>query len=573
METSTSQGAHQESNILADRLRRIDGLLQTGDFRAAIEQGHALLDLCPADRDALRYLGLGYLKLENWAEAGRYLSQALRAGAESPHLLNEIGIVRMKQAAYTEAESYFSRALGLDPLHSDALNNMAALYTVQRLPQKAGGYLDRLLRVLPSSARTHVQVATNSLRLNDVEKAIRHAHQAVALAPQSASARLSLAEALEIGGQFAEAESQYLAVLSRTPEHVAALSRLLALQSTRVGGEHELRAQKLLDERTLSEEDQILLRLALAQYSDRRREFDRAFEYLRSANSAKFKKRPFDSAQHSRIVDRLIDVYRTEFFDSLRARAVRSRRPLFILGMPRSGTTLVEQILASHSRVAAGGELSTLANIAGQLNQPGRSYPECMRDLDEATLTRCANRYLERLHAISSDTDKVTDKMPFNFLHVGLIATLFPDATIVHCRRDPLDTCVSCYFTTFSELHPFADDLRALGRYYLDYSRLMTHWQNVLPVPPYSLRYEQLIADPEPAIRELLDFCGLDWETGCMEFHRAAGNVRTPSRWQVRQPLYTRSVGRWRHYERHLNPLRDAMQSPIQEQDSHVSAQ
>jgi hypothetical protein len=230
--------------------------------------------------------------------------------------------------------------------------------------------------------------------------------------------------------------------------------------------------------------------------------------------------------------------------------------------MMRSGTTLAEQILASHPRVYGAGELPLLGRLIESLPRrlgTGDGYPEAVRRLDRATTRALAAEHQQRLKGLGGAAERVVDKMPANFLALGLIATLFPRARIIHCRRDPIDTCLSCYFHDFGPSIPYTLDLRHLGLYYRAYERLMAHWAAVLPVPVFELRYEELTADQEAVSRRLVAFCGLEWDERCLRFHETRRVVRTASQLQVRQPLYRGSVGRWKRYEAFLQPLRDAL--------------
>jgi hypothetical protein len=186
-------------------------------------------------------------------------------------------------------------------------------------------------------------------------------------------------------------------------------------------------------------------------------------------------------------------------------------------------------------------------------------YPGSVRRLDRATARALADEYLQRLRQVGGEALRVVDKMPFNFLHLGVIATLLPKARVVHCRRDPIDTCLSCFFQNFAEPHPFALDLAHLGHYYREYERLMAHWAEVLPLPVFKLSYEELTADQEAVSRRLVEFCGLEWDERCLRFNETERHVRTASALQVRRPLYRTSVGRWKRYERHLAPLLEAL--------------
>jgi hypothetical protein len=270
----------------------------------------------------------------------------------------------------------------------------------------------------------------------------------------------------------------------------------------------------------------------------------------------------FDPAVHAAYVDRLIATFTPAYFEQVRGFGLDTDVPIFVVGMMRSGTTLVEQILASHPLVYGAGERIELGLLASGL--PRRlgvadEYPECVRHLDRATVQAVATTVLQGLQERSDGARHVVDKMPLNFLGLGLIATLFPKARIIHCQRDPVDTCLSCYLRNFAASFTFTYDLQHLGLYYRQYERLMAHWRAVLPLPIFELRYEELTAEPETHTRQLLAFCGLPWDERCLRFHETERPVRTASMLQVRQPMYRSAVGRWQRYEKHLSPLLAAL--------------
>jgi len=465
----------------------------------------------------------------------------------------------MQQRAYQEAMAILTRLQEREPRHPDVLTHLAGIHALQRRPEQAKPYLDRLLQVMPHSGEAHANAARNALAMDDVALAIELGRKAVDLAPEDAAARLTLADALEAGGRFEEARAQYLAVLSRDPGNVTALANLLSHRDWHVPESHEQAARRLLVGDALSEAQRTQLNFALAQYFDARQQFDLAFAHLSAANAVRHRWRPFDSGRFSDVVSEMIRAFPAQSLESLPAPSVHSARPIFIVGMPRSGTTLVEQILASHSQIAAGGELPTITIIATEIAKTPGGYPRGLFSLDAVALGQHAGRYLDKLNGISADAPRVTDKMPFNFLHLGLIAALFPGAKIIHCRRDPLDTCVSCHFTTFNINLQFASDLQTLGRYFLDYRRVMDHWKSVFATRILDVDYEALVTDTEPTIRRLLEHCGVDWEPGCAQFHQTERGIQTPSRWQVRQPIYRHAIGRWRNYEKHLGSLLDLL--------------
>jgi hypothetical protein len=287
---------------------------------------------------------------------------------------------------------------------------------------------------------------------------------------------------------------------------------------------------------------------------------DPAFEHYQQGNLCK-RQSPelwpgFDIEAVRREVDEAIATFNRDFFARLAPLGHPSAVPVFIVGMPRSGTTLIEQVLASHRHFAGAGELPDIAYTANDLavSIQGEKYPACLAHLTRDTTLAMADRYLKRLQRDNASALRVSDKMPLNCFHLGLIAVLFPRARVIHCRRNPLDTCVSCFCENFESL-PFTSSLEDLGQFYREYARLMAHWQQVLPLAMFDLHYEDLVAGPEPITRELLSFCGLDWDERCAHFHQTQRPVLTASNLQVRQPVYTRSVGRWQRYQSHLGPL------------------
>jgi hypothetical protein len=238
-----------------------------------------------------------------------------------------------------------------------------------------------------------------------------------------------------------------------------------------------------------------------------------------------------------------------------------SERPIFIVGMPRSGTSLVEQILSMYPGVAAAGELADIGLLASELQELiEKSDP--VNDITQLSREQCdafAQRYFDLLSGRYPNAIRVTDKMPQNFLYLGWIALLFPKARVIHCVRDPLDTCLSCYYQMFTGDHPYAYDLANLGAYYRQYQRLMLHWGEVLDIPIFEVCYEDFVRDPEELGQAMVDFCSLKWDKRCLEFYKSERSVATASFQQVRRPIYSSSMGRWQHYADHLEPLKKAL--------------
>lgn len=284
------------------------------------------------------------------------------------------------------------------------------------------------------------------------------------------------------------------------------------------------------------------------------------FEHYRRGNL--LKDVVFDIHAYTAFVDSLSETFNTAYFENTHDWGPASDTPVFVLGMPRSGTSLVEQILASHSRVHGSGEREDMVQLADQLPEElndVRAYLSCMTSMTADATAKIAAVYLRKLSWASPKASRIVDKMPANFHHIGLITTLFPKARIIHCVRDPRDTCLSIYFGDFVGSHLYSCDLNNLGRYHREYARMMTHWHGVLPGRILDIHYEDMVEDHETLSRNMIEFCGLDWEPACLEFHKTRLNVRTRSNAQVRQPTYRSSLGRWKSYEEQLQPLFDGL--------------
>jgi tetratricopeptide (TPR) repeat protein len=547
------------STYVKERLARASWLLSQGQVREAITTCGSLLPAHSADPDVSHLLGLGYLKLADLQKAQHFLTAALEGAPASANILNDLGIVRVKQERYRDALECFSRSLDADGSHVDALNNIATTFGVLRQPAEAKKYWTRLTGLLPFSARVSAMTAETCLALNDMEEALRLARKGVRQDPGDVRSRLVLADTLEALGKFEQAKYQYLSMLVRDPSNVISLARLLSLKGTDVLQRHVLEARRLCLSEMLSEQERASLHFGLAQFYDRTKQYDLAFDQLEKGGRIRHLNHPFNCNANRQETDRLINFFTPDVCRSLAAAGSQSERPIFIVGMPRSGTTLVEQILASHSCIEAGGELPTIINLATGVSRAGYTYPEDLLQLDQQTLQRMASAYLERIDQVSTDADRVTDKMPFNFMHLGLISALFPKARIIHCRRDARDTCVSCLFTSFNEELQFATEFEGLAHYYLEYRRLMRHWKMVLPTQVLDIDYEQVVQNTTDCAKNLISFCGVEWQDSCLEFFNSKRGVRTPSRWQVRQPIYGRSIGRWRNYEKHIRPLLEGL--------------
>jgi len=346
------------------------------------------------------------------------------------------------------------------------------------------------------------------------------------------------------------------------PNNVQAYYNLSRARPAKSDDAEVTRMEKMLEKPDLSKGDRVNVHFSLGKIYDDLGRHEDAFEQYHQGNQADDRAAPFDARIHNILVDRLTSVFTKQFFMRRQGLGSESTRPVFIVGMPRSGTTLTEQVLASHAEVFGAGELdqvNRLVNAVSAEVSGSAGYPEIAGELDAVTACRLGESYVSYITRLSGGVRRVTDKMPGNFMHLGFIALMLPRARIIHCRRNPMDSCLSCYFQHFTSPMPFASSLEGLGAYYQAYERIMAHWHRALPLPILDVAYEDMVADHEGTCRRIVEFCGLEWDDACLQSHKTKRTVKTASTWQVRQPLYTTSVERWRRYGGHLEPLKKAL--------------
>ncbi|MHA3772975.1 sulfotransferase [Verrucomicrobiota bacterium sgz303538] len=463
-----------------------------------------------------------------------------------------------------EALAAFQQALALEPEYGEALHNLGALLKELGRYEEAAVCLQRAVAAAPDLVDAWVNLGS-ALQALEGENEAREAYQrALDLQPGYPDAVAGLASVRLRSGEKEEAARLLIPLLPAEATHPE-VATVFAGLARHLGREKECVAileQVLADPGLLRSKRQTLL-FSLGKLLDNLDQYDEAF--ARFAEAHALQARAFDFTQFADWITRIAATFTADFLSSAPRSGVHSEVPVFIVGMPRSGTSLVEQILASHPLVFGAGELPHIDRLAQSLpNRAGLTgvYPESIRTASAGTLTAAATEYLASLRQLAPQAQRVVDKMPGNFAHLGFLALLFPQARIIHIRREPLDTCLSCYFQHFSTGHEYASDLTMLGRVYLEYERLMEHWRQVLPSPMLEVQYEMLVKEPERETRRLLEFCGLEWDERCLRFYENRRMVRTASFDQVRQPLYTRSIEKHRCYKRFLGPLKEVLTRP-----------
>jgi len=572
-----------------------DAFLGQGKADQAIRQARRGVDAAPNAIVGWIRLGRLLLMTGKGEQALKAFSQAETISPEHPHVAAGIAESKAMVGDLAGAEAAFSQALSLTPGEPDLIISMARVQDARGDVENAektlreacaahpGGLvlwqsLGRALRAWdriedareacneaqvhhPHSVELKAQRAQLAYELRDLETAQALLTELAKAYPDDVNIENDLAQVLASLGQEVESQKRFKHLTEREPlfgQPWLNVARAKRYEDPQDGELQKMRA--VLKRRQLQPTQAAYLHFALGKALDDCRAYDEAFAHYREANAIFRDQLAFDSKALEAHIDRLIGTFAPELMTRFEGQGNSSTRPLMIVGMPRSGTTLLEQVLCAHPDVATAGELRTLAQSARRLTEASeKPWPEGIADVAPDLLVDQAHAYLDALGARSGAAVKVVDKMPQNFLHLGLAALLFPKAVIVHCVRDPLDTCLSNFFQVFPAGIDFAYDLSDLGHYFRNYQRLMTHWGALLGSQLVTVSYEELVSDPEKVLKPLLQALGLEWNDACLSHQETVGRVDTLSLYQVRRPLNTGSTERWRNYEKHLAPLRAAL--------------
>ena len=561
------------------RLNLGKALLAAGDAFKSAQTLRPLCEASPQHVDAVISLARAEQKRGRMADAEMLLKELAEQAPDDPTVLTELANHHIATGKPAAAEKLFRHIVRLTPEDINNRCNLAATLQSMHRTDEAAKILDETLALDPEDYRTRFLLAMNTGLKGDFASAATEMAALVTERPDNLATQVHFAEILSLDSRSEEAGAHLASLidagvddpdiwhmygviclqLGLTKKAISAHRRSLRLNPESGTGWRHLAALKTFADRdpdltrmleiskrrTLASDSQIHIDFAIAKAFDDLRRPARAFSHLVAANRANRATFSFDIAAHEDFVDSLIAA--TEL--PVPPPGTAAPGPVFIVGMPRSGTTLAEQILASHPQVAAGGELMNLRNAVADI---APAFPASLTP-DQAS--RIARHYEEQTHRYYDGASWLTDKLPENALRCGVIAQAFPNARIIHCHRDPLDIGLSCYQRLFTGLQPFAYDLEELGRYLVAHNRLMAHWRKVLPGRFTDFDYQSVIDDQEGETRRLLAFVGLDWHDDCLAFHKTSRPVRTASATQVRQPIYRSSLQRWKLYEAQLEPM------------------
>jgi tetratricopeptide (TPR) repeat protein len=544
-----------------------DQLAVAGDeagSRAAYEKHFAVSIRHPELIEAIEFLRAG--KLGKAEQLAREFLKQHPADVSAIRVLADVGI---KLGQFDDARHLLERCLQLAPEFHLARHNYANVLVRQQRLEEADVQAEKLLAVEPGNPNFRILKGLVLVRMGKHEEALEIYEEVLKNYPHQGRAQMSYGHTLKTVGRLDEAIRAYRKCVELSPEVGEAYWSLANLKTFRFSDEDITQMRAQVTTGGGDPDDQAHIAFALGKALEDRGQFDESFHFYRRGNAIRNVNHRFNPKVNVFNTARQIRVFTPEFIASSEGRGCPAPDPIFIVGLPRAGSTLLEQILASHSQVEGTTELTDIIAISRRLAEksrqnPAGKYPEILAQLPPERFRELGESYLETTRIQRSDTPFFIDKMPNNFQHIGLIHLILPNAKIIDARRHPMACCFSGFKQLFARGQTFTYGLEDIGRYYRDYVILMDHWDRVLPGRVLRVEYEEMVADTENQIRRMLDYCGLGFEEECLRFYETKRAIRTPSAEQVRQPIYTQALEQWRNYEAHLGPLKEALGPVLQ---------
>lgn len=521
-----------------------------------------------AGNDAALQIQLGQFCAEFGAfeQAIEHFTIAVEQAPDNPHYLAFLAEAHQHNAELDKALQLYERALAIDPEIPAVHKGLGTIHMARKDYEQARRHLERAEQLKPGDADVRGHYAACLMQFNEHEEALKHARKAETLDPANPSAKYVVGEILSELGRTDEAIRQFEKTIRQHKTYGAGYDILSRMRKFTAADKPFIEKTERVLDAGMPAEQRYSVHYALGKMYDDCGEWDKAFEHFRQANL--LKKKINDTDYEKKLLKQMKKAFDASMVGKLREHGDPSSKPVFIVGMPRSGTTLMEQMIARNPRAAGAGELKDMPRIANLLSPHDdlRRFASHMRaNLTPESIGLHARGYLDALERGHGAAERIVDKLPGNYFYLGLISVLFPNATIIHAVRHPLDTCLSCYFQNFLEVR-WANDFKTIAEMYRNYREMMAYWERVLPAGKIlEVRYERLIGDPEAEGRRMLEGCGLEWDGGSLRFHEQERIVRTASLWQVRQPIYRSAQARWKNYASHIGALADALSDYLQD--------
>jgi len=504
----------------------------------------------------LLYKGVRHLHASRYRKAEDAFKKVLIEDENNIDALRFMGILAFKSGNHDIAEAMLTKALKLDPTYSLVWANLAQVFSVTGQLDKAKKSFKNILNMEPKNGLIWAEYGTVLTKLANYEEGRDAYLKALEFKPDSPRVHLSLGHVYKTMGEIDNSIDSYKNTILQNNLSGEAYWSLANLK-TYSFSENEIKDMEDTLKGDMSDIERSQMHFALGKAYEVKKDFDKSFKNYYEGNKVKKGLIKYSSDDTTDNTKRILNFFNEENIQKLAKSSTEDRDPIFVLGMPRSGSTLVDQIISSHSKVDGTQELPNIIKIAAELNTNNQNnYPEVLKELNECKLSNLGKDYISETAWARDSAPFFIDKMPNNFIHIGLIKTILPNAKIIDTRRDPMDTCFSCFKQFFARGQLFTYSLEDLGNYYTDYIRAMNHWHNVYGKDIYTVHYDNVINETEETIRELIDYCELPFEKECLEFYNSSRPVKTPSAEQVRQPIYKSGLNYWKNYEKHLLPLK-----------------
>ena len=504
----------------------------------------------------LLYKGVRHLHASRYRKAEDAFKKVLMEDENNIDALRFMGILAFKSGNHDIAEAVLTKALKLDPTYSLVWANLAQVFSVTGQLDKAKKSFKNILNMDPKNGLIWAEYGTVLTKLANYREGRDAYLKALEFKPDSPRVHLSLGHVYKTMGEINASINSYKNTIIQNNLSGEAYWSLANLK-TYSFSENEIKDMEETLKGDMSDIERSQMHFALGKAYEVKKDFDRSFRNYYEGNKVKKGLIKYSSDDTSYNTKRILDFFSKENINNLSKSSTNNPDPIFVLGMPRSGSTLVDQIISSHSKVDGTQELPNIIKIAAELNNDKQnSYPEVLKELDNLKISKLGKEYISETTWARDNAPFFIDKMPNNFIHIGLIKTILPNAKIIDTRRDPMDTCFSCFKQFFARGQLFTYSMEDLGNYYTDYIRAMNHWHKVYGKDIFTVHYDDVINKTEETIRELIDYCNLPFEQECLEFYKSSRPVKTPSAEQVRQPIYKSGLNYWKNYEKHLLPLK-----------------
>lgn len=530
---------------------------QAGRMAEAENLYRRILEGHPDHCDALHLLGTLIHQRGDSHTAIKFIQQAIAIYPDNALYHFSLSTIQLMCQNYPASIRSGEQALRLKPDYPAAHLNVACALKAQRRFAKALDHLQQAIAIAPNFSAAYVNAGNIHLELDEADTALHYYEHALQIDPCQPQTLFNLGNVYMVLGKLEQAQCHFRKALELKPDYGDAYRAISSIKRFEKDDSDIRKMEGLLAQTNLAPTNRMLLNFSLGKAYEDIAEYEQAFAAINTANRIKRSHLNYAYTADEAYCQRLMAVFNKDFFAQREGWGMPDAAPLFIVGMPRSGSTLVERILATHPQTHGAGEITDLEETIASFHSGGEggAFPESLRAVDRHWLNTIAQTYLDRLQRFGSQWRYISNKLLSNFLLLGMIRLLWPNARVIHCRRDPMDTCWSCFKHHFADGQAYSYDLVELGRYYKLYQQLMQHWHDTMPGWFYDIQYENLINDQEGETRRLLEFLSLPWNEECLSFHQARSAVKTASAIQVRRPLYQRSLRLWRHYKQQLAPL------------------